>query len=113
VVDDEDADSIPSWVEERIPNPSLWSRLKVFFMGGNSNVDNLARAAEAAAGLDESQEFNVTPMAQLYYPDRKLIYDGVKSTREASLTVTVEQVSIFLMDDGTVITFFQVRFWNC
>jgi hypothetical protein len=37
-----------------------------------------------------------------------LIYKNVKSTRESSLTVAVEQVSIFLTSDGTVLTFFQV-----
>jgi len=106
VVDDEDTPSISSWVEERTPEPSFFGNLKAWFK--DSRADDLVRDAETAAGIDEPQRLNVTPIAQHHHPDRKYISEQVNSTRDANLTVAVEQVSIFLTSDGTVITFFQV-----
>jgi len=48
------------------------------------------------------------PIAQHYNPDRNLIYEQIKSSRPLNLTVAVEQVSMFLTGDRTLITFFQV-----
>ena len=112
VVEDETASESSSWVEESSHDLSFWSKLKTYFKRSENEAEAMVQDAENAAGVDESQRFNVVPIAQHYHPDRKTIYDEVKSTREASLTVAVEQVSIFLTSDGTVITFFQVSLHN-
>lgn len=69
----------------------------------------MVRDAETAAGMDGPQKLRVSPIAQHYHPDRKLVHDQIQGMRETNLTVAVEQVSIFLTSDGTVITFFQVH----
>jgi hypothetical protein len=108
VVDDDDSASMRSWVSETATPPTtLFSTLVEFFKGSNKR-DDMVRDAETAAGMDEPQKLRVTPIAQHYHPDRKLVHDQIKSMRESNLTVAVEQVSIFLTSDGTVITFFQV-----
>ena len=106
VIDDEDTPSTSIWGEEMTTDPSFFGKLKAWFKG--NKTDDMVRDAETAAGMDETQLLNITPIAQHCHPDRKYIYDQVKSTRDTSLTVAVEQVSIFLTNDGTVITFFQV-----
>lgn len=106
VVDDEDGSSLSSWVEARTLDASFFGKLRAWFKG--NKADDMVRDAETATGMDEPQTLNVTPIAQHCHPDRKYIYDQVKSTRDTNLTVAVEQVSIFLTNDGTVITFFQV-----
>lgn len=93
-------DSTQGPVEEP-PHKSLFSLLKGIFKRKGEVAD-----AESSVGLDESE--NYIPIAQHYNPDRSLIYDEVKSSRESNLTVAVEQVSIFYTQGGTVITFFQV-----
>jgi len=103
VVNDDDANSISDWVEQA-PDPSMFSKLKSFFKGGNK-TDGVVRDAETAAEVHIPQNLNTTPIAHHYHPDRRLIFN---STRKADLTVAVEQVSIFLTNDGTLITFFQV-----
>jgi Mg2+ and Co2+ transporter CorA len=108
VIDDDDENSLESWVEDRPPDPTFWSKVKSFFQGG-SKTEDMVRDAETAAGMDQPQQLHVTPIAQHVHPDRRLVHDQVKTTRESCLTVAVEQVSIFLTADGTVITFFQVR----
>ena len=50
VVDDEDAPSISSWVEERTPEPSFFGKLKAWFKG--STDDDMVRDAETAAGTE-------------------------------------------------------------
>ena len=110
VVDDEDdAHSIGSWVEQSAPDMSTWGKIKSFLSRSNK-TDEMVKDAETAAGMDEPQTLRSTPIAQHSHPDRAMIYDQVKSTRMSTLTVAVEQVSIFLTADGTVITFFQVYF---
>jgi len=97
-----------SWVEDqRTSDTSFWSKLKDLLKGTSQN-DDMMRDAETAAGMDQPQKLTVTPIAQHYHPDRNLIHEQIKSSRETNLTVAVEQVSIFLTSDGTVITFFQV-----
>src|SRR5438552_2075268 len=107
VVNDNDSKSMSSWVEEKIPNSSLFGKFKSLFKGGNE-TDNKLKDAETAAGIEQPQQLDFMPIAQHYYPDRSLIYNQVKSMRETNLIVAVEQLSIFLTSDGTVITFFQV-----
>jgi|SRR5271154_5506349 len=110
VVDDEDdSHSIGSWVEQSVPDTSTWGKIKSFLSRSNK-TDEMVKDAETAAGMDEPQTLRSTPIAQHSHPDRAMIYDKVKSTRMSTLTVAVEQVSIFLTADGTVITFFQVYF---
>jgi len=113
VVDDEtDSHSIGSWVEQRAPDTTIWGKVKGYFSSSNK-TDEMVKDAETAAGIDEPQTLRSTPIAQHVHPDRAMIYDGVKSTRMSTLTVAVEQVSIFLTADGTVITFFQVPYSEC
>jgi hypothetical protein len=108
IVFDDDTSSVSNWVEEQNEEPSFWSKIKNFFTTDRSNTEQIVRDAEIVAGMDEPQTFNITPLAQHHYPDRRVIRDGYKHSRDASLSVAVEQVSIFLIGDGTLITFFQV-----
>jgi hypothetical protein len=108
VVNDDYANSTSDWVEQRAPDLSMFAKLKSFFKGGNKTND-VVRDPETATGMDIPQKLNETLIAQHYHPDRRLIYKQVNSTRKANLTVAVEQVSIFLTNDGTLITFFQVH----
>ena len=64
---------------------------------------------EADANSVELEKVDSIPIAQHYNPDRSLIYEEVRSSRESNFTVVVEQVSIFLTTDGTVITVFQAE----
>jgi hypothetical protein len=73
-----------------------------------SKFKSFPKDAETVAGFDDNGRRGSIPIAQHYNPDRNLIYDQVKSSRESNFTVAVEQVSIFLTSDGTVISFFQV-----
>ena len=108
LVDDEnDRHSIGSWVE-RSPDASVWGKFKSYFSRTNK-TDGMVKDAETAAGIDEAETLRPTPIAQHSHPDRAFIYNQVKSTRMSTLTVAVEQVSIFLTADGTVLTFFQVN----
>jgi hypothetical protein len=60
-------------------------------------------------GVDDFPRRGSINIAQQSNPDRTLIYDQInKSSKQSNLTVVVEQVSIFLTRDGTVISFFQV-----
>ena len=60
-------------------------------------------------GLDDFPRRGSISVVQHNNPDRNLIYDQIsKSSKQSNLTVVVEQVSIFLTRDGTVISFFQV-----
>jgi hypothetical protein len=79
----------------------LSSRFKELFKHKSEGTDS-----ESASDLNKPKY--LTPFAQHYNPDRSLINDGMKSSRESNLTVAVEQVSIFLVHDGTLLTFFQV-----
>jgi len=112
VLDENDSHFIGSWVEQTAPDTSTWGRIKSFFSRPN-RTDEMVRDAETAAGIGEPQTLRSTPIAQHSHPDRAMIYEGVKSTRMSTLTVAVEQVSIFLTADGTVITFFQVDPCRC
>ncbi len=106
VIDDESSPSISSLGDERTSDASFFGKFKAWFKG--NKADGMVQDAETAAGMDKPETLHVTPIAQHYHPDRKYIYDQVKSTRGTNLTVAAEQVSIFLTNDGTVITFFQV-----
>jgi hypothetical protein len=115
IVLDDDASSLSGWVEEpHEEEPSLWAKTKSFFTGKKNDTEQVVRDAETVAGMDEPQTFRVSPIARHHHPDRRIIHDGYKNTRDLSLSVAVEQVSIFLIGDGTLITFFQVTmlFWN-
>jgi hypothetical protein len=68
----------------------------------------MVRDAETAAGMDEPQHLQSSPIAQHVHPDLQLVHREAQATRDSNLTVAVEQVSIFLMNDGTLISFFQV-----
>src|SRR5271169_1758847 len=65
--------------------------------------------AERMEALNDLTRRGSISVSQHYNPDRNLIYDEIsRSSKESNLTVIVEQVSIFLTRDGTVISFFQV-----
>jgi hypothetical protein len=114
IIEDTDADSLRSWVSERAPpkptTASFMGKLKNLFNTRSNKKRDIVRDAETAAGMDDPQHLQTSTIAQHYHPDRCIIYNEAKSMRESDLTVAVEQVSIFLMNDGTVITFFQVCF---
>ena len=106
VIDDADSVSLKSQPEQRLPNTFV-SQVTGLFRG-RSKTKSFPKDAETVAGFDENEKRDSIPIAQHYNPDRSLIYDQVKSSRESNFTVAVEQVSIFLTSDGTVISFFQV-----
>jgi hypothetical protein len=100
----EDCVSLRSMSE---PNPprekGFISKIKKVFQGTRRRKGD----PETRAGIDDINQLS-TPIAQHYNPDRNIIYEGLKSSRETNFSVVVEQVSIFLNGDGTVISFFQV-----
>jgi len=112
--DDEDSNSTSTWLERPPPShqSSTWDKIKSL-LSRKANPDEMVQDAETAAGIDQLETLPAMPIAQYYHPDRSIIYNQVKSTRKSNLTVAVEQVSIFLTTDGTVITFFQVFCYEC
>jgi len=110
VMDDEETASTRSWPRmESKANTSVYGKIREFFTHSKKDSE-LVRDAETVAGMEAPQQLRVTPLAQHQSADRKFIHDEVKSRmRDNNLTVAVEQVSIFLTNDGTVITFFQVQ----
>jgi hypothetical protein len=84
------------------PDTTLFSKIEGLLKRHQRAHD---KDAESRAG---SIRRGSLPIAQHYNPDRSLIYDHVKSMRESGLTVNMEQVSLFLTDNGTVLSFFQV-----
>ena len=104
VINDTDSVSLHSQSE---PTNTFASQVKGLFRR-RSKFKSFPKDAETVAGFDGSERRSSMPIAQHYNPDRSLIYDEVKSSRESNFTVAVEQVSIFLTNDGTVISFFQV-----
>lgn len=105
IVTDDDASSITD-----LASPSNGSvfRKRIFKTRRDSKEGVLDPENEAGFGRRSS-----LAIAQHYNPDRTLIYDHVNSSREGSLTVAMEQVSVFLINDGTVISFFQVQWCYC
>lgn len=109
VIEDEDSESISSLVVERAPDRSFLSSVVKNCFKRDNGTGDMVHDAEIAAGMGQSQKIKIPLIAQHYNPDRRFIYDEAKSMRESNLTVAVEQVSIFLTSDGTLITFFQVQ----
>jgi hypothetical protein len=107
IVDESDPVSLQSRLEQEPPVNSFASQVTSLFRR-RSKSKKFPKDAETADGFDVDERRNSIPIAQHYNPDRSLIYDEVKSSRESNFTVAVEQVSIFLTSDGTVISFFQV-----
>jgi len=108
VTDGGDSASIhgPNAHHNREHGESLWSRFKALFRRHKKKA--APTDDEYAVASDDDDEVIKTPMSIAHNPDRNLIYEEVKGSRESNLTVAVEQVSIFLTENGTVITFFQV-----
>ena len=107
VIDDADSVSLTNRPEQQLATNTFVSHVTGLFRR-RSKSKNVPKDAETASEFDESNRRTSIPIAQHYNPDRSLIYDEVKSSRESNFTVAVEQVSIFLTHDGTVISFFQV-----
>jgi hypothetical protein len=106
VIDDEDSISLKIPPEQ--PSNTLVSHVTGLFRRPSKSKSS-PKDVETVASFDEDKRLDSIPIAQHYNPDRSIIYDEVKSSRETNFTVAVEQVSIFLTSDGTVISFFQVR----
>jgi hypothetical protein len=103
---DDDAKSPENWSNERKQKKSIFQKLKEFFSHANQKKE-LVRDAETVAGMENHQQLRVAPLDQ--YPDHgRMLQDAKSKMRETDLTVAVEQVSVFLTNDGTLITFFQV-----
>ena len=104
IVTDDDASSLGADADASSPSSMFFPG--IFKRRRDSN--NAAEDAESGAGMNELKRTPSLPIAQHYNPDRTLIYDHVNASRDGSLSVAMEQVSIFLINDGTVISFFQV-----
>jgi len=102
-----DEDDIASIRRERTSyKESTWTKIKhAIGLGRQEAVDDV----EAQRHQDDELKLESAPIAQHYTPERNLIYEEVKASRASNLTVAVEQVSMFLTGDRTLITFFQVR----
>jgi len=100
IVTEDDASSI-----NEMPSSPSGSLFKKGIFRRHHDSDEQVHDSEHQVGLHRRSSL---PIAQHYNPDRTLIYDHVNSSREGSLTVAMEQVSIFLTIDGTVLSFFQV-----
>jgi hypothetical protein len=92
----------------RSPN-AFFPKLEGLFRKRQDSNEGVQDAENATDFGDLKGRRLSLPIAQHYNPDRTLIYDHVKSSREGSLSVAMEQVSIFMTNEGTVISFFQVR----
>ena len=114
VVDDKDTTSKQKNDVEGslLSGDTVVSRLKRLFTKRHKPHDSFDNT-DTLASNDKLERVSSLPIAQHYNPDRKLIYENVRSSRESALTVAMEQVSIFLTSDGTVISFFQVDSVNC
>ena len=92
------------------PSPNaFFPKLEGLFRKRHDSNEGVQDAENATDFGDLKGRRLSLPIAQHYNPDRTLIYDHVKSSREGSLSVAMEQVSIFMTNEGTVISFFQVR----
>lgn len=92
------------------PSPNaFFPKLEGLFRKRHDSNEGVQDAENATDFGDLKARRSSLPIAQHYNPDRTLIYDHVKSSREGSLSVAMEQVSIFMTNEGTVISFFQVR----
>ena len=108
VMDEEGTALQNGWKDDRKPDKSLFRKIREFF-SRSEQKDELVRDAETVAGMEEPQHLCVGPLGRNGPDDRKLVLDAKSKMRETkNLTVAVEQVSIFLTNDGTLITFFQV-----
>ena len=104
VVDDDDIASIRH--ERNQDKESAWTKIKkAIGLGRHAAVDDV----EAQKHQDDDLKLESVPIAQHYTPERNIIYEEVRASRPSNLTVAVEQVSMFLTGDRTLITFFQVR----
>jgi len=112
IVTDDDASSYaePPSPRESFPSPrAFFPKFDGLFRKHHDSNEGV-QDAETATGFDDVKGRRLSlPIAQHYNPDRTLIYDNIKSSREGSLSVAMEQVSIFMINDGTIITFFQVQ----
>ena len=75
-------------------------------LGKHKTVDDI-EAQNDEYGLPKLERWESLPIAQHYNPERSLIHE-VSRPANLNLTVAVEQVSMFLTVDRTLITFFQV-----
>ena len=107
VTDDDDIASVRR--ERSRDNESAWTKIKKSIgLGQRKAVDDVEAQRHRREDL-KLERWDSVPIAQHYNPDRNLIYEEVKFSRPSNLTVAVEQVSMFLTGDRTLITFFQVR----
>src|SRR5271170_2332535 len=96
------------------PSPNaFFPKLEGLFRKRHDSNEGVQDAENATDFGDLKARRSSLPIAQHYNPDRTLIYDHVKSSREGSLSVAMEQVSIFMTNEGTVISFFQVCQVSC
>jgi hypothetical protein len=101
VTEDQETFALPDNGPPRPREPSFYDHVAGYFRGRDDNEKD-----EEEGKYQRSRRGSNATIAQHYNPDRELIYEN-KGIKESNLTVGVEQVSILLTDDGTVITFFQ------
>jgi Mg2+ and Co2+ transporter CorA len=103
VIDREEA-VLHAHTHEQPNRGSFFSKMKHWWTSNDRKADK--EPAGALANYTFERKGSIT-IAQHYNPDRSLIHEQARS-RDSNLTVAVEQVSIFLTSDGTVLSFFQV-----
>ena len=100
--------NVPKIEEHLNPIYSLWKSWR----NTKREQEQLeAEEANAAAGDLGPSATNVGIGSgdQYFYRNKQLVYDAHQRLRTSDLSIAVEQVSMFLTLDGTLITFFQVR----
>jgi hypothetical protein len=105
VVNDDDVASVRG---EKIYHEGVFTKLKKVIGLGKPEEDDDVEAQNRHHDDFKWERRASFPIAQHYNPERSLIYEEVKTSRPSNLTVAVEQVSMFLTGDRTLITFFQV-----
>jgi hypothetical protein len=104
VTEDRESFDLPDQGNQRPRETSFYNQIADYFHGNNDEEKN---AEEGKAPSNRStRRSSVATIAQHHNPDRDIIYEN-KGMKQSNLTVGVEQVSILLTEDGTVITFFQ------
>jgi hypothetical protein len=106
--DSEASDGSSDQDDEISHTRSLFQKLKSLFH--RERPEDVVEDAEIAAGIDDPQTLERRPISLHRHIDRAIVHSRIQKTRPTTpLVVGVEQVSLFITNDGTLITFFQAH----
>ena len=100
--------NMPKIEKDTNPIQSLWTTWR-----DTRREEEQLEAEEAYAAAGDlgpsATNVGIGSADQYFYRNKQLVYDAHQRLRTSNLSIAVEQVSMFLTLDGTLITFFQVR----